>query len=232
MIGIDEVGRGCVGGPLVVVGVYLSSNDLQRLDSNPRRPWIGDSKRLKSPRARINAVQTLLSWLGVERSGAFQPEQRSGVFGHHSRYHVWIATSEEVDDDGNILTTTMRGMNAVLRALLPTVPSDTAVWVDGNIFRPDSDMTQIHVQTLVGGDANNLSISMASMIAKAVRDHCIATIADQLTLYGDVNKHQGYGTATHRAAIETHGWVQGFHRQSFLQKWNVAALPSATIINI
>jgi ribonuclease HII len=91
-------------------------------------------------------------------------------------------------------------------------------------------MVDVAVRTVVGGDATQPAISMASMIAKTLRDQWIAGVADQLSLYGDLTRHQGYGTAAHRAAIVQHGWVRGFHRFSFLTKWKVSAEPSSQLI--
>ncbi len=258
MIGIDEVGRGCVGGPLVVVGVYLSPFDLARLQSDPSKPWIGDSKRLRRPADRTAAVTALWDWCrggtpttpgkqaGAEASAGsgvelhatvegsavpqdrFHPEYSSGVFGNGSRYERWIAESEEIDADNNILNTTMRGMNAVLRQLLQTTTAEV-IAVDGNRFRAEPDLAHVAVQTVVGGDATNVAISIASMLAKTIRDQCIDNVADRLTLYGNLRDHQGYGTAKHRTAIELNGWVQGFHRYSFMRKWKLFPTPSSTL---
>ena len=69
------------------------------------------------------------------------------------------------------------------------------------------------------GDQVVVSISAASIIAKVTRDRIMRTMDSQFPQYGFA-KHKGYITASHTAALKTHG-VCIEHRHSFS---NIAAL--------
>jgi len=90
IIGIDEVGRGCLAGPVVVCGVAF-----RRI---PRQPLVRDSKRL-SPRQRVEAAE----WIRKSCDGWLLTE-------------VWV----EVIDRVNILEATRLAMCAIGRALSST----------------------------------------------------------------------------------------------------------------
>ncbi|AGF74233.1 ribonuclease HII [Bartonella australis AUST/NH1] len=67
---------------------------------------------------------------------------------------------------------------------------------------------------LVKGDQRSVSIAAASIIAKVTRDRMMKCVGQVYKRYG-LEKHVGYATAAHRAAIDEHGPVVGLHRYSF-----------------
>ncbi len=91
-----------------------------------------------------------------------------------------------------------------------------ALRVAANHFLIDGNM-EIHTEhsqeTIIGGDALNISISAASIIAKVTRDRLMMTIDERYPGY-DLKKHMGYGTAQHRRAIAEQGPTP-VHRRSF-----------------
>ena len=68
-------------------------------------------------------------------------------------------------------------------------------------------------RTIVKGDARCLSIAAASIIAKVTRDRLMIKLARDMPGYG-FERHKGYGTAEHQAAIKRLG-VTVHHRRSF-----------------
>ena len=66
---------------------------------------------------------------------------------------------------------------------------------------------------IVGGDAQCLSIAAASIIAKVRRDRIMIALAQELPQYG-FERHKGYGTSEHQAALAQFG-VSPHHRRSF-----------------
>jgi ribonuclease HII len=66
---------------------------------------------------------------------------------------------------------------------------------------------------LIGGDGLSASIAAASILAKVARDRMMAQIAQEFPAYG-FERHMGYATAEHRAAIDAHGPCP-HHRMSF-----------------
>ena len=69
------------------------------------------------------------------------------------------------------------------------------------------------MRTIVKGDALCLSIAAASIIAKVTRDRLMIVHARAFPGYG-FERHKGYGTPEHQAAIHRLG-VSDLHRRSF-----------------
>lgn len=67
---------------------------------------------------------------------------------------------------------------------------------------------------LIKGDQRSVSIAAASIIAKVTRDRMMFRAGHAYPAYG-LELHAGYGTAKHRAAIESHGPVEALHRYTF-----------------
>ncbi|MFC5051998.1 ribonuclease HII [Rubritalea spongiae] len=68
-------------------------------------------------------------------------------------------------------------------------------------------------QGIVKGDGKSLSIAAASIIAKVKRDHQMVAYGKEFPEYG-FEKHKGYGTKAHLAALQAHG-PTNIHRKSF-----------------
>jgi ribonuclease HII len=118
---------------------------------------------------------------------------------------VGVAAVERIDSE-NILNATLWSMaQAVSR--LGCAPK--LVLVDGN-KAPRLDCA---TRTIVQGDAKCLSIAAASIVAKVTRDTMMVEIARLYPHYG-FDRHKGYGTREHHAAIERYG-VTPHHRRSF-----------------
>ncbi|MBS1130352.1 MAG: RNase [Proteobacteria bacterium] len=115
------------------------------------------------------------------------------------------ATVEEIDRL-NILQATMLAMQRAVAAL--QVKAESAL-VDGNRC-PKLD---IPCEAVVKGDGKIASIAAASILAKTVRDAGMLVLHAQYPQYG-FDRHMGYPTAAHFAALEAHG-ASAVHRRSF-----------------
>ncbi|UCV26951.1 ribonuclease HII [Ferribacterium limneticum] len=115
------------------------------------------------------------------------------------------ATVEEIDRL-NILQATMLAMQRAVAAL--QVKAESAL-VDGNRC-PKLD---IPCEAVVKGDGKIASIAAASILAKTVRDAGMLVLHAQYPQYG-FDRHMGYPTAAHFAALEAHG-ASPVHRRSF-----------------
>jgi len=118
-----------------------------------------------------------------------------------------LAVVEPADIDRiNILQATFRAMRQALEAL---ALDPVLVRIDGN-RAPDLVWP---VQTVVGGDRLDRAISAASILAKVHRDALMLDLHEHWPHYG-FDRHKGYPTAAHLAALERHGPCPA-HRRSF-----------------
>ncbi|MBU0753387.1 MAG: ribonuclease HII [Gammaproteobacteria bacterium] len=125
-----------------------------------------------------------------------------------SRALAWSVASASVEeiDALNILQATLLAMKRAVESLAAT-PSE--VLIDGNRC-PRLD---IPARAIIGGDATVAEISAASILAKTARDAEMRLLHLSFPQYG-LDRHKGYGTAAHLAALATHG-AAPFHRRSF-----------------
>jgi ribonuclease HII len=196
-IGVDEVGRGCLLGPVLAAAVALPS---PAVIQEHAATWerIKDSKKL-SEKARATLSEFIKS-------------QCSFGFG-------WIQ-AEEIDRI-NILRATLRAMRLSLDECMGKMrPSGALIRIDGDRFptwdRDEAPGWDIQAECVVNGDNTYLAIAAASIIAKHERDtYMKQLVADHpsLNLY-DIAKNKGYGTKRHLEGLTTHG-ATAFHRRSF-----------------
>ncbi len=118
---------------------------------------------------------------------------------------VAMASVEEIDRL-NILQATLLAMQRAVKGLRL---KPAKVLVDGNRL-PTLDVL---AEAVVGGDALVKSISAASILAKVSRDRWADELHQRHPQYG-FDRHKGYGTAEHMAALQRHG-VLPEHRRSF-----------------
>jgi ribonuclease HII len=115
------------------------------------------------------------------------------------------ASVEEIDRL-NILQATLLAM---ARAVAALVPQPLEVLIDGNRC-PDLPLP---ARAIVGGDATVQEISAASILAKTARDAEMLRLHAQFPQYG-FDRHFGYGTAYHLAALRRNG-PSVCHRRTF-----------------
>ena len=121
---------------------------------------------------------------------------------------IALATVEEIEEY-NILGATFLAMN---RAIAQLAPQPALALIDGN---RDTGIT-VPSRCIVGGDGKCADIAAASVLAKVTRDRYMRQMAETYPQYG-FEKHKGYGTAAHYAAIRAYG-PSPIHRPSFLKK--------------
>lgn len=122
--------------------------------------------------------------------------------------HVSIASSgPRLIDEKNILRASL---DAMRRAVLGLAVPAAYVLTDGRDIPPG---LSCGARAVIKGDSRSVSIAAASIIAKVKRDRMMEQAGLIYPAYGFAG-HAGYGTAKHRAAIETHGPCP-LHRMSF-----------------
>lgn len=115
------------------------------------------------------------------------------------------ASVEEIDAI-NILQATLLAMQRAVAGLAIT-PAEALI--DGN----RCPALAFPARAIIGGDATVPEISAASILAKTVRDAGLLELHAAYPQYG-FDRHKGYGTATHLAALREHGPCPE-HRTSF-----------------
>lgn len=119
----------------------------------------------------------------------------------------------------NILGATKLAMaRAIQQVLMPAPTPPPVILIDG---RPLAGFPFQH-QAQVKGDSRSLTVALASVVAKVTRDRYMVSLGTRFPAYG-YDRHAGYGTATHRAAISKHG-PSVHHRTLFLR--NIAIQPA------
>ena len=146
---------------------------------------------------------------GLNDSKKLSEKKRDELAGqireHALAWAVAEASVEEIDRL-NILHATMLAMQ---RAVAGLSVSPERAMVDGN----RCPTLPIPAEAVVKGDGKIASIAAASILAKTVRDAGMLALHAQYPMYG-FNRHMGYPTAAHCAALEAHG-ASPVHRRSF-----------------
>jgi ribonuclease HII len=185
ILGIDEVGRGPLAGPLVVGAVILP-------DDKPE--WVTDlrdSKKL-SAKKREKYSEIILREAPATGLG-------------------WVSP-REIDELGiseALRLATRRAVKSV-RALHV---SFSQIVIDGKVNFLSLTTLAKYVTTMVKADDLVKEVSAASIIAKVARDKYMIEAGKRFPAYG-FEKHVGYGTAAHIAAIRENGPCEE-HRRSF-----------------
>lgn len=112
-----------------------------------------------------------------------------------------------VIDEVNILQATFKAMHLAVDNLKL---KPTFLLVDGNRFRP---YPGIGHECIIKGDGTFASIAAASVLAKTYRDDYMVSLHEKFPVY-DWRNNKGYGTLSHRKAIEQVGLCE-HHRRSF-----------------
>lgn len=118
---------------------------------------------------------------------------------------VGIVESEEIDRI-NILQATGKAIRIAVDSL---TCEPELLLIDGKYL----DCPGKRVVSIVKGDVHCRTIAAASIIAKVTRDSIMEKLHDRYPLYG-FNRHKGYPTKAHKAAIRMHG-LSPVHRRSF-----------------
>ena len=127
------------------------------------------------------------------------------IRGHAIAWAVAWASVAEIDAI-NILQASLLAMRRAVEQLR-IAPSE--VLIDGN----QCPVVAYPVRAVVRGDSTIAAISAASILAKTARDAEMLRLHQLYPHYG-LDRHKGYPTAVHLAALQTHG-VAEIHRRSY-----------------
>ena len=155
---------------------------------------------------------------GLKDSKELTPDQREQLAASiRDRATAWALGRAEVGeiDRINILRATLVAMRRAVDALSADV---RVAYIDGNMAPVIAGCATV---TVIGGDAKVPAISAASIIAKVARDAEMVAAAERFPGYG-FERHKGYATARHLAALKRLGPTP-LHRRSFAPVSDVLA---------
>lgn len=190
VIGIDEVGRGPIAGPVTVCafGVTLQYytevleklagiTDSKKLTENKREAFVEIARSLKAEGKIIASVASV--------------------------------SAKNIDANGII-----SALHAALKqSLIKTVGGHKKayIYLDGSLSAPDN----FDQETIIKGDGKNWLIGAASVVAKVTRDNMMKKYAEKFPGYG-FDRHKGYGTKAHYAVIQEKGMTD-IHRKTWVK---------------
>ena len=231
VIGCDEVGRGCLAGPVVAAAVVLPYDAAgDKLKVHKVYKVIKDSKLL-TPRKREELSAIIKSIAVAWSIGEVSPDVVDEINVHNASL---LAMKKAVDGlafasipeffaaDGNHKRkkypgsrTQQTSVNRISgsrlsAALVRDGTRGMFLFVDGKFKIPNLDISQ---EAIVDGDNKVLSIAAASIIAKVYRDNLMRNLHQQYPIY-NLAQHKGYATEHHRAMVLKHG-LSSIHRKTF-----------------
>lgn len=192
-VGIDEVGRGPIAGPVGVGAFLIKAVDQSKI----RRIFKGvkESKQLTASKREFwKAKIDEMTELGL------------------CKYKVTMVSASIIDQKG-ISFAINKALQSSLKFVTDTLPpGEVKVLLDGGLKAPAEFINQ---KTIIKGDEKEILIALASIAAKVVRDRYMTKISKKYPGYS-LDVHKGYGTRAHMIAIKKLG-ITTEHRSTYMK---------------
>ncbi|MFT5179636.1 MAG: ribonuclease HII [Candidatus Paceibacteria bacterium] len=178
LIGIDEVGRGPLAGP-VTIGIVMI------------------------PKKKKSTIFKTLRKLGLNDSKQVTEERREKIYRSIDGIDfVTVSVGSKYIDTHGISKAIRTCIGRGLKRLVED-PKECDVKLDGLLKAPK----EYKQETIIKGDTKEEVIMLASIVAKVKRDRYMKKISKRYPVYG-FDVHKGYGTKRHREAISKHGMCE------------------------
>lgn len=195
VIGIDEVGRGPLAGPVVLAAVCIPNG-----------------LRIQTKIGKLKDCKKLL------------PKKRE-EWANYLRAHpkVKYALSRIYPRGIEKLNISQAANRAAYKACMRLISQNKLrfgefkILLDGGLY-PRSEKVTLLSQTVVRGDEKFTAIKIASIFAKVERDKYLVKLSKVYPQYG-FEEHKGYATVRHRKALRKYGPTE-IHRLTFLGKYS------------
>jgi ribonuclease HII len=189
VIGVDEVGRGAIAGP-VAVGMSVMSASCGAHPAGVR-----DSKLL-SEKKRIELAPLLREWSVASAVG--------------------LASPHEIDELGIVHCLGLAAKRALGSLHVAGIPvAASTILLDGNSDWLNPILSSpLDVRTRVKADRDCVSVAAASVIAKVHRDELMVAAHETRPDFGWAG-NKGYGSTQHMEAVRALG-PSDFHRRTWL----------------
>lgn len=226
LIGVDEVGRGPLAGPIMFCAfIYKINLDTpQTADTASQLISVQDALLEYYPNRKLLDSKKL-----SRKSRVMVADALANMNYHHSQRNP-----ESIDNKG--LAQCIRECLAELLSHIDqhimaepshTVPRLIHIYLDGGLRLDSVQLEQlrrkhkvnINTETIIKGDEKVPVIASASILAKVARDQLMANYNEEILKATGVDynwtKNAGYGTAKHREIMRLHG-LTPYHRRSFV----------------
>jgi len=189
VIGVDEVGRGAIAGP-VAVGMSVMS-----ASCGAHPVGVRDSKLL-SEKKRVELAPLLREWSVASAVG--------------------LASPQEIDELGIVHCLGLAAKRALGSLHVAGIPVATStILLDGNSDWLNPILSSpLDVRTRVKADRDCVSVAAASVIAKVHRDELMVAAHEARPDFGWAG-NKGYGSTQHMEAVRALG-PSDFHRRTWL----------------
>jgi ribonuclease HII len=195
IIGVDEVGRGPLAGP-ITLAAFAAEGKLKNKLVKILGGKIKDSKQF-SPARREEIYKELKKLKKLNKISFFVS-------------HI----SNQIIDKRGLTYATNLGIRRCLKKLQHKNSTNKGapcrVRLDGLLKAPKEYKNQ---KTIIGGDSKDIFIACASIVAKVRRDRLMRRLSKKFPQYS-FQIHKGYGTALHYKLLKKHG-LSDLHRKSF-----------------
>ena len=207
IIGLDEVGRGSLAGPVMVGAAAICKN---QIEAQTIPEGLADSKLL-TERRREDLFNPLQKWC--------------------TSWAVGSCTNKEIDEWGISYALGVAALKAIAKVeediqiskkenpRIAAILDGPCDYIDkvANTFDAPFVPLPVKVHTLVKADRQCASVAAAAVLAKVTRDNLMVTLSKkpQYEAY-DWAHNKGYGSLAHRNAIKEAG-PSDLHRLS----WNL-----------
>lgn len=169
--GIDEVGRGCLAGPVVTSAVILHPNSYH--------PNLKDSKMLK-PETMLEVYNWLMQ---------------------NCTYNIAISCARIIDQKNIYKATQVTMKSALLHLFATTPSLPSLILIDAMpLLLGNTPYETIPRESLIKGESKSASIAAASIIAKVTRDAILKRMNESFPCY-NLKQHKGYATPEHQSLI-------------------------------
>jgi ribonuclease HII len=192
IIGIDEVGRGPIAGPVAVGSCVFLTPEAKKLFRG-----VKESKQL----TEIQREEWFLKICKAQHDG-------------HLDFYVTFQSHKIIDTKGLVFAIRTALYTSLHK--LEIKPTECRVLLDGGLRAPAHFKDQ---KTIIKGDEKETIIALASICAKVLRDREMREVAKKYPAY-KFEDHKGYGTPGHYQVLLRKG-ITPLHRKSFLRKLEI-----------
>lgn len=208
VVGLDEVGRGCLAGPVYAAAAIVPLEHAATLVEM----GVTDSKLLKSEkRDRLSEEILKLCHVGVgsasvDEIDAINILQASFLAMRralHRLEEALVLRSASGFETAHFLVDGHQRIPMVVSKFASSAENESVM----------SRYAKVPQTTVIKGDLRALPIAAASIVAKVTRDRLMIEAAREYPHYG-FEKHKGYAAPIHRQAIAEHG-PTALHRKTF-----------------